>query len=143
MATSLPSLNALRLSVKKVKALPLETFCRTENIEWLIEGQSFSQSFDLVPRHPLPSPVNNLDRRLTERLRKRDNLLTGEGAKGVGEEPSHTTARRLGSSVNNSILSDLEESVVALSTNLETLKEPRNRFQGTNSARLGIDSWAP
>jgi hypothetical protein len=35
------------------------------------------------PLHPLP-----LDRQHTGRLRKRDNLLTGEG---VGEEPNHTT----------------------------------------------------
>jgi hypothetical protein len=29
--------------------------------------------------HPLPPPVSKLDRRQTGRLRKRNNLLTGEG----------------------------------------------------------------
>jgi hypothetical protein len=41
--------------------------------------------------HPLPpSPVSKLDRRHTGRLRKRDNLLTGE------EEGSNTRAREPG-----------------------------------------------
>jgi hypothetical protein len=36
---------------------------------------------------PFPlSPVSKLDRRHTGRLRKRDNLLTGEGEGGGGEE---------------------------------------------------------
>jgi hypothetical protein len=39
-----------------------------------------------------PSPVSKLDRRLRGRLRKRDNLLTGEGE----EEPNHKTARKPG-----------------------------------------------
>jgi hypothetical protein len=29
------------------------------------------------------------------------------------------------------------------SSNLYTLKDPRNQFQGIDSARLGIDFWAP
>jgi hypothetical protein len=33
---------------------------------------------------PPPSPVSKLDRRHTERLRKRDNLLTGEGVREGG-----------------------------------------------------------
>jgi hypothetical protein len=44
--------------------------------------------------HPLPFPVSKLDRRNSEKLRKRDHLLTGEGVKGVGEELNHTTARK-------------------------------------------------
>jgi hypothetical protein len=42
---------------------------------------------------PTPSPASRLDGRHTGRLRKRDNLLRGEG---VGEEPNNTTARNLG-----------------------------------------------
>ncbi len=41
-----------------------------------------------------PPPVSKLDRRHTARPRKRDNLLTGEGRGGVGEERNHKTARR-------------------------------------------------
>ncbi len=38
--------------------------------------------------------VRKLDWQHTGRLRKRDNLLTGEGReKGVGEEPNHKTAK--------------------------------------------------
>ncbi len=45
--------------------------------------------------HPFPpSPVSKLDRRHTGRLRNRDNLLSGEGGKGVGEDPNHTTATK-------------------------------------------------
>ncbi len=48
--------------------------------------------------HPLPfSHVSKLDLRHTGRLKKRDNLLTGEGREGVGEEPNHTTTRKPGS----------------------------------------------
>jgi len=47
--------------------------------------------------HPIPpSPVSKLNRRYTGRLRKRDNLLMGEGVRGgVGEEPNFTTAEKL------------------------------------------------
>ena len=56
----------------------------------LIENlpQSFSDqtSLDLAPRPPPPpsSPVSKLDRRHTGRLKKRDNILTGQGWKEVG-----------------------------------------------------------
>ncbi len=44
--------------------------------------------------HYLPRSVSKLDRRHTGRPRKRDTLpQMGEGAKGLGEEPNHTTAR--------------------------------------------------
>jgi hypothetical protein len=36
-----------------------------------------------------------MDRRHTGRLRKRDSIL-GRGEEGVGEEPNHTTAEKLG-----------------------------------------------
>ncbi len=54
---------------------------------WIISiGKAFSRSFYMAPRPPpLPSPDCKLDRRHTERLRKRENLLTGEGWKGVAE----------------------------------------------------------
>jgi hypothetical protein len=47
--------------------------------------------------HPLPpSPVSKLDRRYTERLRKIDNLLTGEGeGGGMGKESDHHTTARM------------------------------------------------
>jgi hypothetical protein len=48
----------------------------------------------LVHPLPTPSPVSKLDRRNTGRLRKRDNLLTGEGGKGMGEESNQMTARK-------------------------------------------------
>jgi hypothetical protein len=54
----------------------------------------FSLSYDLAPPTPLPPYSDSkLDRRHKGRLRKRDNMLTGEG-EGVGEEPNHTTARK-------------------------------------------------
>jgi hypothetical protein len=41
---------------------------------------------------PPPSTVSKLDRK----MRKRDNLLTGEGGEGAGVEPNHMTTRKLG-----------------------------------------------
>jgi hypothetical protein len=66
---------------------------------WMfIEGQASSRPYDLAPASPPPSPVSELDWRLTGRLRKRDILLPG----GAVEEPSHMTARK---PMNHSILS--------------------------------------
>ncbi len=57
-----------------------------ESVDWFIEDQA-------PPLHPNPpSLVIKLGWRHTGRLRKRDNLLTGEG---VGEEPNRTTRERL------------------------------------------------
>jgi hypothetical protein len=49
-----------------------------ERIALFLEGQAFSRSYDLAPR---PSPPS---------------LLTGEGWRGVGEEPNHLTATKPG-----------------------------------------------
>ncbi len=62
--------------------------------ESFIEGMALSRPYDLAPRpSPPPSPVCKIDRRQIERLRKIDNLLTGEG---VWEEPNHTSAKKPG-----------------------------------------------
>ena len=55
-------------------------------------------SYDLAPPpSPYPHfPVSELDRLHIGRMRKRDNLLMGEGEEGMGEEPNHTTARESG-----------------------------------------------
>ncbi len=64
---------------------------KQRDTEWFIEDQAFSLSYPL----PTTSPVSKLDRRHTRRLRKRDNLLRGEGGGvGIGVEPNHTTARK-------------------------------------------------
>ncbi len=52
------------------------------------EDQAFSSFYDLAS-----APVSFPDRRHTGRLRKRDNLLTGEG-EGVGEESNPNTTRK-------------------------------------------------
>ncbi len=71
-------------------------------MEWFIEDQAFSQSYALAPPpSPLPTVSSTGD---TQEAEKERQLLTGEG--GGGEEPNQTTARKPGSSINNSILSD-------------------------------------
>ncbi len=57
------------------------TWATAESIEWFIENQAFSQSYDAAPPPPTPSPspVTKLDRQHTGRLRKRDNWWKGEG----------------------------------------------------------------
>ncbi len=60
------------------------------------------------PEHcPPPSPISELDRRHTGRMRKKDNLLTGEGGRGVGGAKSYEDGEKTWSSINNSILSDV------------------------------------
>ncbi len=78
-------------------------------IIFMVAGRPSSESiydFDLLrtrlssrpgspPHPPLPSPVSKIDRRHTERLRKRDSLPMERG-KGVGEELNITMARKPG-----------------------------------------------
>jgi hypothetical protein len=53
-----------------------------ESIELFIEGKAFSPSYDLAPPPPPPPrPVSMLEWPHTGRLRKKDNLMTGEGEK--------------------------------------------------------------
>ncbi len=62
-----------------------------ESTEWFIEGQAFLA-------RPTPSHLAR-NRRHIERLRKRDNFLTGDGVgRGMGVELNHTTARKPGPS---------------------------------------------
>jgi hypothetical protein len=53
----------------------------TDSIEWFIEGQASSLSYNLAPSPPL-SPVSKLERQHTVILRKRVKSLTGEGGRG-------------------------------------------------------------
>ncbi len=79
-----------------------------ESIKWFTEDQAFSPSYDVAPRPPpSPSPVSNIDRRHTGRLRMRDKLLTGEGGRGWGEAYPDD-GEKAWFSINHSILSALE-----------------------------------
>jgi hypothetical protein len=73
---------------------------------WLVE-RFYTSEIWFFP-HPLPLPlsphVSNPDRRNTGRLRKRDNLLTGEGG---GEEQISYHGEKACSSINHSILSGM------------------------------------
>ena len=53
-----------------------------ENIEWLLEDLALSISLFIWFGSSPPPPVSKLERWHTGRLRKRDNLLTGEGEGG-------------------------------------------------------------
>jgi hypothetical protein len=59
----------------------------SRDTELFIEDQAFSPSYDLAPPpHPL---ISKLVRRHTGRLGKRDNMLTGRGRGGGGDESNH------------------------------------------------------
>ncbi len=58
-----------------------------------------------TPSSPPPSPVRKLDWRNTGRLRKRDNLLTGEGKKGWGRRQIIRPQESQALSINHSVLS--------------------------------------
>jgi hypothetical protein len=58
---------------------------KPEGIQWFIEEQAYSPSYDLAAHPPPPtSPVSKLDGRYTGRLRKEDNLMTGKRGRGCG-----------------------------------------------------------
>jgi hypothetical protein len=75
---------------------------RAESIEWFIEDQFFSLSYDLVP--PTPFPVSKLSLFLSLPVCLLSSFLTGEGSKGVGEEPNGTMREKARPSINRSIL---------------------------------------
>ncbi len=70
-----------------------------ENIDLFVDGQAFSQSYDLAPRPSLPASLvvvtchkaRQGDTQATEKARQ---LFYGRGGKGVGEEQNYTTARK-------------------------------------------------
>jgi hypothetical protein len=67
---------------------------------------AFLRSYDSAPRPPPPpTPVSRLDRRHTGRLRKRDNLLGGEGGWGGGHGAESHDRKKAWYSINYSILS--------------------------------------
>ncbi len=76
--------------------------CYSESIERFIESKAFPPSNDAASPPPLP-PVSKLDWH-TGRLRKGDNLLTGEGS-GNGAKSIIIRRQISWSSINNSILS--------------------------------------
>ncbi len=54
---------------------------------WMIyRGTGFLATYNLAPPHPFPapSPISKLDRRHTGKVRKRENMLTGEDRGGWG-----------------------------------------------------------
>jgi hypothetical protein len=73
-----------------------------ESIEWFIEYQAFSSSYDVAP--PLPPLSRHKARPATQRNKERQ-LAHGRG----GEEQNYMTARKSGTvyTVHYSILSDL------------------------------------
>ncbi len=76
----------IRIQLIKKNADPEPQYWYRE-VERVIEGQVFTRSYDLAPLPP--SPVIKLDRRHTGRLRKRDNLLMGEGGGRRAESYDH------------------------------------------------------
>ncbi len=80
---------------------------------------------------PISSPVSKLDGQHTETLRKRNNLLTGEGGNGFGEEPKSYDGEKAWSSVNHSILSGPDPDTTPIIIRLSGL---RAAFKGSPSA---------
>jgi hypothetical protein len=62
-----------------------------ESIEWFIEGQDFSRSYNLAPRPPPhPSFAISSTRGTHEDWERETSCWWKRGGKGVGEEPNHT-----------------------------------------------------
>ncbi len=72
------------------------------SIEWFLEDQAFSPSYDLAPPPP-PFPVSKLDRQHTGILRNKDIFLTGVG-RGRGGAMAFE-GEKAWSSITHSILS--------------------------------------
>jgi hypothetical protein len=85
-----------------------------ESIEWVIDDQAFSPSYDLAPRPPPPTPSPYPFSKLSLFLslpicRRRSSLLTGEGGGGERGAKSYDSehSEKAWSSINNSMLSAL------------------------------------
>jgi hypothetical protein len=75
----------VRTDKKGIWNMKIQRQIGPESIRGFIEDQASSSSYDLAPSYPPPpSPVSKVDRRHTGRLRKRNNLQTGEGLRGWG-----------------------------------------------------------
>ncbi len=65
----------------------------SESVDWCIEGQAFSRSYDLAPRPPLPPPLQSATRLYFPVFLCISGRSYWRRGEGVGEEPDHTTAR--------------------------------------------------
>jgi hypothetical protein len=81
----------------------------------------------LLPYPLPPSPVSKLG---TGWLRKRDNLLTGEGGKGGGKKSYD--GEKAWSSMNRSVLSDLHDLIAPLSNKKKWLTKCQNGMHWIN-----------
>ncbi len=81
--------------------------CAPERIEWIIEDQAFSASYDFAPpppSHPTLPSISSTGH--TQEDWERDTTYWQERGRGcIGEEPNYTTASKPGPSINHSILS--------------------------------------
>ncbi len=68
----------------------------------------------------------------TGRLRKRDNFLTEEVGKGVGEEPNHTTVKKAWSSVIHSLLSGYSSAPVSNTTQIKLSNQVKVKTHMSN-----------
>jgi hypothetical protein len=66
------------------------------SIEWFIEDQAFSPSYDSAPPPLLPSVSSTDKKRKTEKERQLADGRGGEGVWALWEEPNHTKARKPG-----------------------------------------------
>ncbi len=75
---------------------PSTSILQSESIEWFLEDQAFSLSYDLAPHQPLPLYRQQVFSFLGLTVCRRSSSRTGSGTEGVGKEPNHTTARKPG-----------------------------------------------
>ncbi len=68
---------------------------KPEGIQWFIEEQSYSPSYDLAAFSLTPSLPSVSSRPATHRkTQKGRQLADGKGGEGMEEEPNHTAARK-------------------------------------------------
>jgi hypothetical protein len=77
---------------------------RPENIEWFIEGQAFSRSYDLAPRPPPPPLPSTSSTGETQENWERETTCWRERGEGVDVTRSRIRRPQDRSSINHSIL---------------------------------------
>jgi hypothetical protein len=67
-----------------------------ESIEWFMEDQAFSPSYDFAPTSPLPPPSVGSTSDTQEGWERETNCWREMEGEGVGEEQNYRTAREPG-----------------------------------------------
>ncbi len=114
---------------------------RSESIEWIIEDQAFSLSYDFVLLFPSPLSCQRAPPATDRKTEKERQLAGGRGGKGMGRKPTNSyDSKKAWSSINHTILSGNKQLGNHIIT-FEEQKEPYTKMHPAYSLNT-LNEWA-